>query len=126
MPIRPEMRERYPRNWDEISLRARSRAGNRCEFCGRKNGDWIERKDQTAPAKPGQATDEQGIIYYKVVLTVAHMNHQPQDCRPENLKALCQPCHNQYDAPNRARVRAENRAIQAQNAAIQAGQLRLV
>jgi hypothetical protein len=32
------------------------------------------------------------------VLTVAHLNHDPQDCRDENLKAFCQRCHLRYDA----------------------------
>jgi hypothetical protein len=33
----------------------------------------------------------------KVVLTVAHLNHTPEDCRDENLKAMCQRCHLRYD-----------------------------
>lgn len=33
----------------------------------------------------------------QVVLTVAHLNHQPADCRPENLMAMCQRCHLRYD-----------------------------
>jgi hypothetical protein len=32
-----------------------------------------------------------------VVLTVAHLNHTPEDCRDENLKAMCQRCHLRYD-----------------------------
>lgn len=31
------------------------------------------------------------------MLTVAHLNHQPADCRDENLKAMCQRCHLRYD-----------------------------
>jgi 5-methylcytosine-specific restriction endonuclease McrA len=39
-----------------------------------------------------------------VVLTVAHLDHQPENCAdPENMKALCQRCHNRYDAPMRRR-----------------------
>ena len=37
----------------------------------------------------------------KVVLTVAHLNHQPENCNDANLKAMCQRCHNRYDAPKR-------------------------
>src|SRR3990167_2471896 len=33
----------------------------------------------------------------KVILTVAHLNHYPPDCRPENLLALCNTCHLRYD-----------------------------
>ena len=34
MPIRPENKARYPKNWPEISARIRARAGNKCEDCG--------------------------------------------------------------------------------------------
>jgi hypothetical protein len=33
----------------------------------------------------------------KVVLTVAHLNHDPADCRDENLRAGCQLHHLRYD-----------------------------
>ena len=39
----------------------------------------------------------------KIVLTVGHLDHQPENCADENLKAWCQRCHNRYDAPTRAR-----------------------
>lgn len=32
-----------------------------------------------------------------IVLTVAHLNHQPEDCRPENMAAMCQRHHLAYD-----------------------------
>ncbi len=83
MPIRKENKGRYPKNWKEISKRIRERAKNRCEFCGAENH------------KPHPITKS------KVVLTVAHLNHVPEDCRDENLKALCQKCHNKYDIKNR-------------------------
>lgn len=38
--------------------------------------------------------DPQPII---IVLTVAHLNHKPEDCRPENLRAWCQRHHLAYD-----------------------------
>ena len=92
MPIRPENRTRYPKDWKAISLSIRERAGWRCEWCSAENG------------KPHQATGA------KVVLTVAHLDHMPENCDPANLKALCQKCHNAYDAPMRAagrKARAE-------------------
>lgn len=33
----------------------------------------------------------------RIILTVAHLNHRPGDDRDENLKALCQWCHLNYD-----------------------------
>jgi 5-methylcytosine-specific restriction endonuclease McrA len=37
-----------------------------------------------------------------VVLTIAHLDHNPENCDRDNLRALCQLCHNRYDAPVRA------------------------
>ena len=36
-----------------------------------------------------------------IVLTVAHLNHTPEDCSDDNLLHLCRGCHNRYDAPVR-------------------------
>jgi 5-methylcytosine-specific restriction endonuclease McrA len=81
---------RYPANWKEISLAIRERDHWRCKFCGAVNG------------QPHPVTKS------KVVLTVAHLGidypdgrpgnkHDKQDVRPENLAALCQSCHLNYD-----------------------------
>lgn len=83
MPIRPENKDRYPRDWKHISRRIRERADYCCEFCGAVNG------------LPHPITGS------KVVLTVAHMDHIPENCSDDNLKALCQRCHNRYDRQHR-------------------------
>jgi len=70
----------YSPDWNAISARIRfDRAQNRCELCGAEN------------YKPHPTTGS------KVVLTVAHLNHDPADNRDENLKALCQSCHLKID-----------------------------
>ncbi len=95
MPIRPENRARYPKDWKDISRRIRhDRAKGKCEWCPAVNGE------------PHPTTGS------KVVLTVAHLDHQPENCSEENLAALCQKCHNTYDAPERARgIRERRRAL---------------
>lgn len=90
MPIRPENRKRYPKNWKEIRGQILERAQNKCEFCGIDN----------------YAIRDNGS---KVVLTIAHLDHVPEHCSPDNLRALCQKCHNKYDAKHRAETRAETR-----------------
>lgn len=101
MPIRPENLARYPADWPEISHARRERAGWRCEGspafpnCRARNG------------RPHPLTGS------KVVLTVAHLNHKPEDVRDENLRAWCQLCHNTYDAPHRRADRAERQALRA-------------
>jgi len=91
MPIKPENKARYPKNWKEIRAQILQRAGNRCEFCG------VENYSMRVNPKTGKEV--------KIVLTIAHLNHKPEDCRTENLRALCQRCHNQYDAKHRAGTR---------------------
>ena len=91
MPIRPENRARYPKDWATISIEVRERAGWRCEG---------------SPAFPdcrAQHGEPHPVTLSAVVLTVAHLNHTPEDCRDENLKAWCQRCHNRYDMAERKR-----------------------
>lgn len=101
MPIRPENRARYPKNWREISLRIRKRARQRCECTGECNIAHGRCK-----ARNGKPHPDTGSI---VVLTVAHLDHQPENCADDNLKAMCQRCHNRMDAPMR-RLGIKNRA----------------
>jgi len=91
MPIRPEDKARYPKDWKKRSLFVRKyRAKNKCEWCGAENG------------KPHPITGS------KVVLTCAHVyDHRPEACSLLNLAALCQLCHNRHDAPRRAARRKE-------------------
>lgn len=106
MPIRPENRARYPRDWHRISARIRfERAGGRCECggeCGQehgreRHGEYIDQAPRCT-ARHGEEHPDTGSI---VVLTVAHLDHIPENCADENLRAMCQRCHNRYDAPKR-------------------------
>lgn len=46
-----------------------------------------------------------------IVLTVAHLDHQPENCDPENLRALCQRHHLAHDHDHhRANAQATRRA----------------
>jgi len=93
MPILPENKARYPRDWKLRSRFVRFyRAKNRCEWCGAENG------------KPHPITGS------RVVLTVAHVfDERPEAASLLNLAALCQRCHNRHDAPGRqARRKARN------------------
>lgn len=128
MPIRPENKARYPKDWPAISKRIRRRARNRCECkgeCGLRHYVNQEGKQidlvpalQMACLRAFRCTAFNGkphpVTKAKVVLTVAHLNHQPEDCRDGNLKAWCQGCHNRYDAPERRRgIKERARAARA-------------
>jgi hypothetical protein len=101
MPIRPENRARYPADWKSISLEVRTAAGWRCEG----SPAWPECRAENA--KPHPATGS------TVVLTVAHLDHKPENCDRANLKAWCQRCHNTYDAPMRRAGIAERARAKA-------------
>lgn len=119
MPIRPENRARYPKDWKAISLRIRfERAGGRCECtgeCGR------ERCADRCDAEHGKPHPVTGSI---VILTTAHRNDPIEDCRDENLFAACQACHLLYDLPRHVESARRNREAKRARILDKAGQLR--
>lgn len=99
-PIKPENRARYPGNWKGISHRIRfDRAGGQCECegaCGLHHDHRCE-EVHGQPAKWAKG---------KIVLTTAHLDHQPENVSDDNLRALCQRCHLRYDAEHHKESRA--------------------
>ena len=116
MPIRPELRSRYPRNWSEISRRVRfERAAGRCERCGRPHGvqircladgRWLDphtglwRSGRGRPARWPDLEDWARLRTTRVVLAAAHLDHDPGNNRARNLRCLCQRCHLLNDRPH--------------------------
>jgi len=110
MPSRPETLARYPKNWKSISASIRARAIDRCEC----EGECGLHRTHPGPRRCGELNGAPARwARGKVILTVAHLNHTPEDCRPENLRAMCQRCHLRYDAEHHAasasKTRRENR-----------------
>lgn len=106
-PIRPENRDRYPGNWPEISLGIRrDRAGWRCECVGECGRGTHEGR---CPNRHGEAAYGTGS---DVVLTTAHLDHQPENCDDANLRAMCQGCHLHYDKEHHAETRLATRAAE--------------
>ena len=125
MPIRPEYRWLYPIDWPQLSAMIRfARAGGRCEHCGRPHGKlvlhlgdgrwWDERRGMW---RDGQDRPVRGLPRpealpahvprrtTRVVLACAHLDHDPTNNRPRNLKALCQRCHMLHDRQEHRRRR---------------------
>jgi 5-methylcytosine-specific restriction endonuclease McrA len=98
MPIRPENRHYYTGEaWQRLRKRILARANNACEVCNVQNGQTYFRFLR-------------GICHEaRVVLTVAHLNHNPADNRLKNLQALCQRCHLKHDEKHHAKSRRETR-----------------
>jgi len=88
--------EKYPANWKEIADRIKAEADYQCEMCGKQC------------RRPGEPFDT-----HRKTATVAHCNHEPMDCRPENLVCACAPCHLRYDAKHHAANAAQSRRQKA-------------
>lgn len=129
MPIKPENKARYPVDWPQIRERILARAGNCCEKCKVPNRARIARGGGddagTYMLDTGEVFDDQtgerlGQIHMSdyevarmvdVVLTIAHLDHTPENCADDNLRAWCQKCHLNYDSQHhRANAQATRRA----------------
>lgn len=121
-PLSAEARARYPSNWKAIRTSILERAGHKCECCGIPNGlevvrdprhaeAWFEASyfwDQVAGGSSWvmDVADQFGenengttkLKSTKIVLTIAHLDHTPENNDPANLAALCQRCHLRYDS----------------------------
>lgn len=121
MPIRPELRWLYPIDWPILSRTIRfGRARGRCERCGRPHarlvwqlddGRWLDpeigiwRDDSGRPAAWPDLLRCASAREKLVLLGVAHLDHDPTNNRPRNLRALCRRCHLHHDRPEHLRRR---------------------
>lgn len=109
MPIRPENRKRYPAEWPAISWVIRwIRALGRCECRGECGNVHVTTTGRCA-LRNGTVNPKTGSA---VVLTVAHLDHTPENCHPANLRAMCQGCHLRYDRDHHAETARATRARQ--------------
>ncbi len=136
MPIKPENADRYPPDWPQIRERVLIRARSRCEECGAINYAWGWRdaagkfhqvpkrpirdawpRDERFTRKPPFIlhSDQGPLKIIEIVLTIAHLDHTPENCAPENLRAWCQRCHLAYDHPHHLQTayatRREGKAV---------------
>ena len=134
MPIKPENKARYPKDWKQIRERILKRAGHRCEspgcnarhysvgFWSLENGvyRWVAHWGQddnqrtytearAVAAELHWNRSEEGCKPTVIVLTIAHLDHQPENCDESNLRAWCQRCHLRYDAEHHKRNAQETR-----------------
>lgn len=94
----PMDRKRYPESWKQIAYDIKEKADWKCQVCGKQC------------RRPDEPFDT-----HKRTLTVAHLNHTPEDCREENLKAMCAGCHLRYDAKHHAETRKHKREMKEKN-----------
>ncbi len=117
----------YPGNWKtEIVSRILNRDKFECKFCGLRNREVIKRSPDGTYTRP--STQQWDMIYNKcrygdyslsqsikfhgftrIILTVAHLDHDHNNSVDENLAALCQRCHLHHDRHQHASNRKYGR-----------------
>ena len=95
---------RYPDNWDDIARAVKDAADWICQDCGMQC------------RRPGERFDT-----HRRTMSVMHLDHNPQNCTPENLRAACSKCHLAYDLKHHMRNAAATRRRQR----VDAGQMEL-
>lgn len=76
-----------------------------CKHCGRERGQ--------------EYTTQEGKID-AIVIQAAHVNHDPWNPHPD-LMALCEPCHNKYDAPMRGKNQSRTKGLKKYITNLEAG-----
>lgn len=113
----------YPKDWRVIRLRILERAQHKCEFCGVPNHIEVMRDNEGKWLPADEALDQMEKMPYwrfceiwgrtqtptKIVLTIAHIDHDIANNSDDNLKALCQKCHLAHDTEQRSQSRKRNR-----------------
>jgi hypothetical protein len=99
MPIE---RDRYRPDWEDFSHSIKCAADWTCQRCGkqcRQKGESIEAfANRRFP--PNAETWKEAMQHpQKFCLTVAHLDQNPTNDEPENVLALCTPCHLEHDRP---------------------------
>ncbi len=133
MPIRPDLKHFYGAEWrKQIRPRILERDGHCCAFCTKPNHAevyqivepgrrmwWVKESFRKGVVRR-RLLDHNGQVVswdadelplrngyiVRVVLTVAHLDHNPANMFEDNLAALCQWCHLHHDQEHHANTRA--------------------
>ena len=124
--------KKYHKDWFTVIRPAiLSRANNQCECCGLENktkgirdldGTFynieyimseLENKgiDLFYNVLKGTLTKDGKAKVIKIVLTIAHLDHDITNNDYNNLKAMCQKCHLNYDKEHHKKSRKRNKGI---------------
>ena len=108
--------KKYPKDWKtKIRPDILKRAEDCCEFCGVHNYETGFREEDgnfriestINNWELAENYDYKKLI--KIILTIAHLDHNINNNKYDNLKALCQRCHLKYDSKFHSHNRKQNR-----------------
>ena len=119
MPLSKGKQALYPggslRSPEWLAVRAAilTRAGDACEECKVRNGATVYRFELGVFVYEadlfGTEMEAEDGHRVKIVLTIHHLDHDPANNDPSNLRALCQRCHLMLDGPHHRINRYWNR-----------------
>jgi 5-methylcytosine-specific restriction endonuclease McrA len=124
---------KYPKDWKtKIRPDILKRDENKCAFCGVENYT-IGVRDKHGNLTPLDAPEKLLKEYnyniiggkvkpIKIVLTIAHLDHDRTNNDYSNLAALCQKCHLDHDRKDNQRRRSVSRRLKQ----IKSGQTSLI
>jgi hypothetical protein len=112
----------YPENWPQLALELKEKANWTCENCDRpcrKYGEkphrfelrLLEHKESDRWASDLYVDEGDRVVvkYQRFILTVAHLDQNPANNDPANLRAYCSVCHLRHDRPYRTGNRYRKR-----------------
>lgn len=116
MPVKDK--SKYPKNWREIRFRILERDKCRCKICGVVNGDigyrdkkekWHKIENSFQGDVDADDARRDGYRIIKIVLTIAHLDHDVSNNDDSNLAALCQLHHLRHDIKQHKKNSRETR-----------------
>lgn len=112
---------KYPPNWKkEIRPAILKRDENKCKFCGVENGavgfriegEFIYSEAYLRSKKNGGGFYQTSKPYFKIVLTIMHLDHDVTNNNYSNLAAGCQRCHLKHDRQQHKATKKKNKGLQ--------------
>jgi len=116
----PMNRKLYPKNWEAIAYEIKVEADWHCEKCGRpcrQPGESLKSLvERVAIGRLSECERAEEALNFpgRFILTVAHLDHQPENCDRSNLRAWCSVCHLKYDGSQMATKRQLKREREGQ------------
>ena len=106
-------KKQYHETWDDyIRPTVLKRDKYKCVHCGIKHRSYVlidsSNKRIVIDRVEHEEYKYQGLRTYRIYLQVAHLDNNKNNNDFENLRTLCNKCHNEYDKNHKKLIRLTN------------------